>query len=297
MTATIDTRSPTDTPSPTSSKKNLAFLLAKKGIQPITMLTCYDYPTACLEDQAGVDIVLVGDSVGTNVLGYASEREVTMADMIHHLKAVRRGVTQAFLLADMPYQSYTTPDLALENATAFLAYGADAIKLEGGQEQLAIVRRLTEQGITVCGHIGFTPQTLHQVGKRGRVQGRSFEQAQALLQSAVALEQAGARLLVLELVPTRLARLITERVHILTIGIGAGRFCDGQVLIINDLLGVTPFRLKLAKQYQHYHELTLEAIAQYKREVEQGIFPDEANSFDMEESEFDKVEAWAHSTL
>lgn len=291
MTACMNARSPT------TPKKDLAFLLAKKGIQPITMLTCYDYPTACLEGQADIDIILVGDSVGTNVLGYASEREVTMADMIHHLKAVRRGVTRAFLLADMPYLSYTTPELALENATTFLAHGADAIKLEGGQEQQEIVRRLTEQDMTVCGHIGFTPQTLHQVGTKARVQGRSFEQARALLQSAIALEQAGAKFLVLELVPAKLAGLITRALRIPTIGIGAGRFCDGQVLIINDLLGITPFRLRLAKQYQHYRELTLQAIAQYKEEVERGIFPSDANSFDMEEREFAKVEAWARSAL
>ncbi len=286
----------TETPPPSAPlKKVLAFLSAKKGIQPLTMLTCYDYPTACLEDQAGIDIIFVGDSVGTNVLGYTSEREVTMADMVHHLKAVRRGVTHAFVLVDLPYQSYVTLHLALENATTFLAHGADAVKLEGGQEQEAIVRGLAEHNITVCGHIGFTPQTLRQVGKKARVQGRTVEQAQALVQSAVALEQAGAQLLVLELVPEPLAKLITERLRIPTSGIGAGRFCDGQVLIVNDLLGITPFQLRFAKQYQHYHDQTLQAIEQFQHEVEQRDFPSESNIFGMEERMFADVAAWARN--
>jgi 3-methyl-2-oxobutanoate hydroxymethyltransferase len=286
----------TEMPPPSAPlKKDLAFLQAKKGIQPLTMLTCYDYPTACLEDQAGIDIIFVGDSVGTNVLGYTSEREVTMADMVHHLKAVRRGVTHAFVLVDLPYQSYATSHLALENATTFLAHGADAVKLEGGREQEAIVRGLTEHNITVCGHIGFTPQTLRQVGKKARVQGRTVEQAQALVQSAVALEQAGAQLLVLELVPEPLAKLITERLRIPTIGIGAGRFCDGQVLIVNDVLGITPFQLRFAKQYQHYHDQTLQAIEQFQHEVEQRDFPSEANVFGMEERMFADVAAWARN--
>jgi len=171
-----------------SSKKVLGLIRAKKQAQQkITMLTGYDYPTACIEDQAGIDIILVGDSVGTNVLGYASEREVTMADMVHHLKAVRRGVAQAYLLVDLPYQSYDTPQLALENATTLLAHGADAVKLEGGIEQVETIRHLTAQGISVCGHIGFTPQTLHHPGRKARVQGRSFSQATALLESAIAV--------------------------------------------------------------------------------------------------------------
>jgi 3-methyl-2-oxobutanoate hydroxymethyltransferase len=279
------------------SKKDLAFLRAKKQAQQkITMLTGYDYPTACLEDQAGIDIILVGDSVGTNVLGYASEREVTMEDMLHHLKAVRRGVAQAYLLADLPYQSYTTPQLALTNATALLAHGADAVKLEGGVEQVETVRRLTAQGIAVCGHIGFTPQTLHQPGRKARVQGRSSSQAIALLESAIALEQAGAQLLVLELIPEALGKAITECLSIPTIGIGAGRFCDGQVLIIHDLLGLTPFHLRFVKRYQQYRELTLQAMAQYKHEVEEGLFPSGETAFEMDEDERLKVEQWVQQS-
>jgi 3-methyl-2-oxobutanoate hydroxymethyltransferase len=276
-----------------SSKKDLGWFRARKQAQQkISMLTGYDYPTACLEDQAGIDIVLVGDSLGTNVLGYASEREVTMADMVHHLKAVRRGVTQAYLLADLPYQSYATPQLALENAMTLLAHGADAVKLEGGIEQVETIRRLTAQGISVCGHIGFTPQTLHLPGRKARVQGRSFSQATALLEGAIALEQAGAELIVLELMPEPLGKAITECLRIPTIGIGAGRFCDGQVLIIHDLLGMTPFHLRFVKRYQQARELTLQAMTQYKHDVEQGLFPSDEMAFQMDEDERLKVEQW-----
>jgi 3-methyl-2-oxobutanoate hydroxymethyltransferase len=276
-----------------SSKKVLGLIRAKKQAQQkITMLTGYDYPTACLEDQAGIDIILVGDSVGTNVLGYASEREVTMADMVHHLKAVRRGVAQAYLLVDLPYQSYDTPQLALENATTLLAHGADAVKLEGGIEQVETIRHLTAQGISVCGHIGFTPQTLHQPGRKARVQGRSFSQATALLESAIAVEQAGVELIVLELIPEPLGKAITECLRIPTIGIGAGRFCDGQVLIIHDLLGLTPFHLRFVKRYQQSRELTLQAMTQYKHDVEQGLFPSDEMAFQMDEDEHLKVKQW-----
>ena len=275
------------------SKKDLAFIHAmKQAQQKISMLTGYDYPTACLEDQAGIEIILVGDSVGTNVLGYASEREVTMADMVHHLKAVRRGVAQAYLLVDLPYQSYDTPQLALENATTLLAHGADAVKLEGGIEQVETIRHLTAQGISVCGHIGFTPQTLHHPGRKARVQGRSFSQATALLESAIAVEQAGVELIVLELIPELLGKAITECLRIPTIGIGAGRFCDGQVLIIHDLLGLTPFHLRFVKRYQQSRELTLHAMTQYKHDVEQGLFPSDEMAFQMDNDEHLKVEQW-----
>jgi 3-methyl-2-oxobutanoate hydroxymethyltransferase len=275
------------------SKKDLAFIHAmKQAQQKISMLTGYDYPTACLEDQVGIDIILVGDSVGTNVLGYASEREVTMQDMVHHLKAVRRGVVRAYLLADLPYRSYETPQQALANATTLVDHGADAVKLEGGVEQVETIRRLTAQGITVCGHIGFTPQTLNQPGRKARIQGRSSSQAIALLESAMAVEQAGAQLLVLELIPEPLGKAITDCLHIPTIGIGAGRFCDGQVLIIHDLLGLTPFHLKFVKRYQQYRELSLQAIAAYKHDVEAGVFPSSDTAFPMDEDERLKVEQW-----
>jgi 3-methyl-2-oxobutanoate hydroxymethyltransferase len=275
------------------SKKDLAFIHAKKRAgRKITMLTGYDYPTACLEEQAGIDIILVGDSVGTNVLGYTSEREVTMDDMVHHLKAVRRGVKQAYLLVDLPYQSYDTPPQAIANATTLVRHGADAVKLEGGLEQVETIRQLSAVGISVCGHIGFTPQTLHQPGRKARVQGRSSSQAISLLESAIALEQAGAQLLVLELIPEPLGKAITAALCIPTVGIGAGRFCDGQVLIIHDLLGLTPFHLRFVKRYQQYRELTLQAMADYTHDVEAGTFPGSDMGFDMDEDERRKVEEW-----
>jgi 3-methyl-2-oxobutanoate hydroxymethyltransferase len=273
--------------------RDLAQLIDKKRAQQkITMLTCYDYPTAVLQDQAGIDIVFVGDSLGTNVLGYASERDVTLADMLHHLRAVRRGVQHAYLLCDLPYQTYATPEIARSSARELLAHGADGVKLEGGREQVAVVQALVAEGIDVCGHIGYTPQTLSEAGKRARVQGRSFERATELITDALALERAGVKLLVLELVPEELATLISQRLRIPTIGIGAGRGCDGQVLVINDVLGITPFKTRLSKHYQHYRETTAQAIADYKREVEGGQFPAVDNVFPLDPDEFARIAAW-----
>jgi 3-methyl-2-oxobutanoate hydroxymethyltransferase len=257
--------------------KDLAYLLAKKHRQePIVMVTCYDYPMAQLEEEAGVDIIFVGDSVGTNMLGYASEAEVTMDDMLHHLKAVRRGVQDAYLLVDLPYGSYQTPEMAVENARRLLAYGPDGIKLEGGIEQVEVVRALVAQGIEVCGHIGFTPQTM---GTKGRVQGRSLEGGKKLLRSVLALEEAGLSMLVLELVSEPISQLITQQLHIPTIGIGSGRYCDGQVLVVTDLLGISPDERKMFKRYEHLRERTLEGLSTYTSEVQQHIFPAEANTF------------------
>jgi 3-methyl-2-oxobutanoate hydroxymethyltransferase len=272
------------------TKRDRAFLQAKKDRgEPIVMLTCYDYPTALLEEQAGVDVIFVGDSVGTNVLGYSAETDVTMDDMVHHLRAVRRGVKDAYLLVDMPYLSFESPQIALANARRFLAEGADGVKLEGGSEQAAVVEALARAGIDVCGHIGFTPQTL---GSRGRVQGKTYEQARVLVESAQALETSGAMLLVLELVTEDLARLISERLRIPTIGIGSGRFCDGQVLVVNDVLGISPFTRKIAKRYQEYQELTLQALEAYRDEVAGKRFPTEANVFPTDPKELAHIKAW-----
>jgi 3-methyl-2-oxobutanoate hydroxymethyltransferase len=268
------------------------FAAKKRAAQKITMLTCYDYPTAVLQDEAGIDIIFVGDSVGTNVLGYQSEREVTMADMLHHLRAVRRGVQRAYLLCDLPYNAYTTPALALQNAQRLLDQGADGVKLEGGREQVAVVRTLADHGIDVCGHIGYTPQTLSAIGKKAKVQGRTFERAATLIDDALALEAAGLQMIVLELVPDQLSRLITQRLHIPTIGIGAGAGCDGQVLVINDVLGITPFQTRLSKHYQQYRTLTAEAIAAYKREVEAQQFPAPEHAWSMDDAELARVQQW-----
>jgi len=271
-------------------KKDTAFLQAKKQRrEPITMLTCYDYPTAALEERAGIDVIFVGDSVGTNVLGYSSPTEVTLEDIVHHLRAARRGVHDAFLLVDMPFGAYTSPDQALATARTLRRYGADGVKLEGGLGQAPIVRSLVDEGFDVCGHIGFTPQT---GGPRATLQGRSFESARELWQSALALEAAGVHLLVLELVPEAVSKLITERLSIPTIGIGAGRYCDGQVQVVNDILGITPFRVRHAKLYASLGDLTAQAIEQYRADVEHGRFPEPAHVRDMRADEITKLEAW-----
>ncbi|WP_026134629.1 3-methyl-2-oxobutanoate hydroxymethyltransferase [Scytonema hofmannii] len=261
-------------------KKDSSYLLAKKrNHQKIVALTAYDYPTALLEDRAGVDVIFVGDSVGTNILGYDSEQEVTVDDIAHHLKAVRRGVSQAYILGDLPYNSYETPEQALDNAKKLLAHGADIVKLEGVREK--VIKHLIEHDIKVCGHLGLLPQTQPQK----RVQGKSFEQANAIIEGAIALEKIGISMLVLELIPEELGQIVTEKLSIPTIGIGSGRFTDGQVLIVNDILGITPRKLKLAKQYQDYQTLTAQVIQQYKEDVEQSLFPAEENVWHMAEEE------------
>jgi 3-methyl-2-oxobutanoate hydroxymethyltransferase len=272
-------------------KKDTAYLLTRKqNNQKITMLTCYDYPTAVLEDKAGIDIILVGDSVGTNILGYESELEVTMDDIIHHLKAVRRGVSQAYLLADMPHASYESPEQALSNAQRLLSYGADGVKVEGVRED--VVTHLVENGVEVCGHIGLQPQTHQQKG----FQGKSFAQAKELIEGALTLEKAGIKLLLLELIPEEVGKLITEKVSVPTIGIGAGRFTDAQVLVVNDILGITPRKLKLAKKYQEYQELTSRVISQYKEDVEKKLFPAEENVRHMPEGELQQLIEWVEQS-
>ncbi|MXV77799.1 3-methyl-2-oxobutanoate hydroxymethyltransferase [Candidatus Poribacteria bacterium] len=270
-------------------KKDIAYLQTKKQQhQPITVLTCYDYPTACMQDAAEIDIVFVGDSVGTNILGYKSEMEVTMADMLHHLKAVRRGVTYAYLLVDMPYASDRNTKQAVANANVFLDNGADGIKLEGGTEKIPIVTALTEQGIDVCTHIGHNPQ-IH--GTRASTHGKTVAKAKELIQTASALENAGAKLIVLEKITEEISQIITDTLDIPTIGIGSGRYCDGQVLVINDILGIgTPFRH--AKRYQDYSQLTLEAICQYKQEVENGDFPTDANVVHIAADKLARIQKW-----
>lgn len=264
-------------------KKTIEYLTnKKKSGEKITMLTCYDYPTAVIQEMAGIDIIFVGDSVGTNMLGYKSETEVTMGDMLHHLKAVRRGVEKAFLLADMPYMSYETCETALKNARSFIEAGADAVKLEGNQEN--IVEYLTNNKIDVIGHIGLTPQ-FHE---KKAIQGKTLEQAKELYESAKRLQKSGIKLLVFEMVPEEVAKIISEQIEIPTIGIAAGRYCDGQVQIINDLLGMTSRKLIHVKEYANYKESTFEAIRKYKEEVENLLFPQEENVRNMNVIELSK---------
>ena len=273
-------------------KKDIAYLHTKKREQqPITMLTCYDYPTACLQDEAEIDIIFIGDSVGTNILGYKSETEVTIADMRHHLKAVRRGVTNAYLLVDMPYAADRDAEQAVTNAKLFLADGADGVKLEGGIEKVPIVTALAEQGIDTCAHIGHNPQ-IH--GSKAATHGKTFAKAKRLIEAAEALSDAGAKLIVLEKITEEVSQIITETVDIPTIGIGAGRFCDGQVLVINDVLGMSP-PFKHARRYQDYDHLTFEAISQYIYDVENGDFPTDENVVHIATDKLARVQKWLKS--
>lgn len=259
---------------------------SKSAGRKIVMLTCYDYRTAAWQEEAGVDVVFVGDSVGTNVLGYGSETEVSLEEMKYHLRMVRRGVREAYLLADMPYRTYETPDDALETARQLLALGADGVKLEGMHP--AIVRHLAERGIEVCAHIGYTPQYHETVA----MQGKTFEDAKALLEGALALERAGASMLVVELVPEEAAAALTRRLAIPTIGIAAGKHTDGQVLSVNDLLGINPRKLRHVKRYADVGERAQAAIRAYAEDVRQGAFPEASHSRPMQEEERRRLEEW-----
>lgn len=258
--------------------------MKQKG-ERIAMLTAYDYSTARFLDEVGVPLILVGDSLGMVMLGYDSTLPVTMDVMVHHTKAVVRGTQQALVVADMPFMSYqTSPEDALRNAARFLQEaGAQAVKLEGGEHMAATVRRLTENGIPVQGHLGLTPQSINQLSGY-KVQGRDVATATKMLRDAQALEEAGAFSIVLEGVPTPLAKAVTQCVSVPTIGIGAGQFCDGQVQVIHDILGLYPdFVPKHAKQYARIGETIREAVKSYVQEVREGAFPTTKESYVMDE--------------
>ncbi len=242
------------------------------------MLTAYDFPTARILDEAGVPVLLVGDSVGNNVLGYENTLPVTMEEMLHHTRAVARGTRNALVVGDMPFLSYQ-PSLeeGIRNAGLFLKAGAHAVKIEGAQVELT--ERLVELGIPVMGHIGLTPQFVHAMGGY-RVQGRTEEAARRLAHQAEALEKAGVFSIVLEGVPTGVGRAITASVSVPTIGIGAGPHCDAQVLVVNDLLGLNERVPRFAKAYANLREQIAEAARAFAREVEEGTFPDAAHSYD-----------------
>ena len=257
--------------------------------QVISVLTAYDYPTALAMDQAEIEVILVGDSLGMVVLGYANTLPVTMADMLHHCKAVSRGAQYALLVGDMPFMSYqVSTEAAVRNAGRFLQEaGMDAVKLEGGSERLNAIRAIISSGIPVMGHLGLTPQSVHMLGGF-RPQGRDASAAQALFEDAILLQEAGCFSLVLESVPARLARYISEHLEIPTIGIGAGGGCDGQVLVTHDLLGLFErFTPKFVKKYASLYQEMAEAFSAYKSEVEGHIFPAEEHSVDMPDSEWE----------
>lgn len=247
----------------------------KRRKQKITMVTAYDAPTARLVEQAGIDLILVGDSLGMVVLGYDTTVPVTLEDIIHHTKAVRRGAPQTMIIADMPFlTAHYTPDEVLRAAGRLLQEaGAHAVKIEGGQEMGEIISRLTAAGIPVMGHIGLKPQTVLQMGGY-RVAGKGDEERQELLKDARALASAGVFAIVIEAVPETVAQTITDELPIPTIGIGAGRYVDGQVLVFHDLIGLTfGHQAKFVKAYAHMRETIEEALIQYRDEVRAGLFP------------------------
>ncbi len=259
--------------------------MKQKG-EKITMLTAYDYGTARIVDEAGIPLILVGDSLGMVMLGYESTIPVTMDEMLHHTKAVVRGTKQAMVIGDMPFMTYhISVEDALRNAARFIQEGgAQAIKLEGGVTVAEKVKRIVECGIPVMGHIGLTPQSIYQFGGF-KAQGKTPEAAIRLLKDAQALEEAGAFSIVLETVPAPLAKLITQKIGIPTIGIGAGIGCDGQVQVINDMLGsFADFVPKHAKQYTKLTDIIKKAVTEYYDEVKAGSFPTDKQSFTMDES-------------
>jgi len=257
----------------------------KTSGEKITMLTAYDYSTARLVDDAGVPLILVGDSLGMVILGYDSTVPVTMDEMLHHVKAVVRGTKKALVVGDMPFMTYqASAEDAIRNAGRMLQQGGcQAVKLEGGTSMAETTRRIVDCGIPVMGHIGLTPQSIHQLGGH-HIQGKTADTAKRLVEDALALEQAGAFAVVLELVPVQLAKLVTGKLKIPTIGIGSGTFCDGQVLVIHDMLGLFPdFVPKHSKQYARLASTMKNAISEYCAEVKSGSFPSAEHSVSMDE--------------
>lgn len=282
----------TTTVSTTTSQRKkvttLTFRQKKERGEPITMLTAYDYPTAMAIDKAGIDSILVGDSLAMVVLGYENTLPVTMDEMLHHARAVARGAKAPLLVGDMPFMSYqVSVEDSVRNAGRFLQQGGmDAVKLEGGRERADAVRAITGAGIPVMGHLGLTPQSVHQLGGF-RAQGKTSSAAKRLLEDAQILEEAGAFSLVLEAVPARLAEYISKHISIPTIGIGAGAGCDGQVLVTHDLLGLFErFTPKFVRQYANLHETMNKAFTEYLNDVNTKQFPAIEHTVEMTDEEW-----------
>lgn len=273
-------------------KKNtvMTFKKAKEDGTKLTMLTAYDYTTAKLADEAGVDSILIGDSLGNVILGYEDTLSVTVDDMIHHSAAVARAAKNALVICDMPFMSYeVSVGEALKNAGRIMKEGrANAVKLEGGAEYAAQIRAMVNAGIPVCGHLGLTPQSVNVFGGN-KVQGKSLEAARKLISDAKALEEAGAFAVVLECVPAALAAEVTKNINVPTIGIGAGAGCDGQVLVYQDMLAMSGFCPKFCKQYAQIGEMMKGAFRQYIDEVRNGIFPAEENTFSIDKDVIEKL--------
>jgi len=279
---------------PAERKKHSLTSLFKKVAdgEQITWLTCYDYPTAYLQEQAGIDMILVGDSVGMTILGYETTLPVTMDDMIRHTQAVRRGAPNTFIIGDMPYMSYQpSVETAIRNAGRLMAEtGCDAVKLEGGVEVCDRIRAIVEAGIPIVGHLGLTPQSVSALGGF-RVQGKGAEQAKRIIDSAKALEKAGAFMIVFEMVPDRVCKLITERAeNCIIMSIGSGPHAHGQVLIYHDMFGLYPrFKPRMAKVYGNAGEVILNGLKQYVQEVTTRTFPQPENYFTMPDEEYKKL--------
>ena len=278
---------------PVRKKHSLATLFKKVADrQPITWLTCYDYTTAYLQEQAGIDMILVGDSLGMTMLGYEGTLPVTMDDMIRHTQAVRRGAPNTFLIGDMPYMSYQpSAETAVRNAGRFMAEAnCDAIKLEGGIEMLSRVRAIIEAGIPTVGHLGLTPQSASALGGF-RVQGRGAEQAKRIVDSAVALQEAGVFMILLEMVPDRLCKLVTERAkNCIIMSLGSGPDAHGQVLIYHDMMGLYPrFKPRMVKVFANAGEVILNGLKNYVEEVTTHAFPRPENYFTMTDEEYKKL--------
>lgn len=272
----------------TPQKFSILDLQQKKAeSQPITMLTAYDYPGALLVDEAGIDLILVGDSLAMTVLGYPNTVSVTMDEMLHHCKAVARGAKRAFLIGDMPFMSYQVErSEAVRNAGRFLKEGnMDAIKLEGGREVAETIQAIVAAGIPVMGHLGLTPQTATKLGGY-KVQGKTAAAAQRLLEDALILQEAGCFAIVLEAIPAMVGQTVSQKLTVPTIGIGAGPHCDGQVLVFHDMLGLFDrFTPKFVKRYADLRQPILEALRAYRQEVEARNFPDAVHSFNINEAE------------
>lgn len=269
----------------------VTFQQAKEKSEKLTMLTAYDYSTAKLIDESGINSILVGDSLGNVILGYEDTISVTMEDMIHHGAAVARGVENVLLIIDMPFMSYQTSVYdAVVNAGRLMKEGrADAVKLEGGKEVCPQIKAIVDAGIPVCAHLGLTPQSINAFGGF-KVQGKSEEAAKKLLEDARAVQAAGAFAVVLEAVPKKLATLITKELGIPTIGIGAGNGCDGQVLVYQDMLGMfSDFTPKFVKRYASVGEVMKEAFREYIKEVQSGAFPSEENEYKMDDEIIEKL--------
>jgi 3-methyl-2-oxobutanoate hydroxymethyltransferase len=286
----MSTPAPVSTHAPTRKKvTTLAFRQTKERGETITMLTAYDYPTALAMDQAGIDAILVGDSLAMVVLGYETTLPVTMDEMLHHCRAVARGNKSALLIGDMPFMSYQiSVEEATRNAGRFLQQGGmDAVKLEGGRERAETVRSITAAGIPVMGHLGLTPQSVNQLGGF-RAQGKTARAAKRLLEDALILEEAGCFSIVLESVPGQLAELISRKLSVPTIGIGAGVGCDGQVLVTHDLLGLFDrFTPKFVKKYADFHHEMQKAFADYIEDVETKRFPAQEHTVEMDDKEWE----------